>query len=159
MVTAVSESKTAYCCLIFFINCRLNIVWLLHVYIKRIKRSMLCVTGVYLKDIHNTFFSSSFAFECESFKHLLLSWSIWAWVLYDLALSTLLVSLSSYEGPSHSIAFQLLIWQHPVKFLMHLFFFFFECVYVFVLQASSLCIIFFSVCVCAPFVVVVFITV
>ena len=44
----------------------LKVVWFLHVYIKKtIHTSMLCRTGVYLRDITNMFFLQ-FALECES---------------------------------------------------------------------------------------------
>ena len=39
-------------------------------YMKKIKNSMLCVTGVYLRDITNTF-PSVFARECKSCEYML----------------------------------------------------------------------------------------
>ena len=38
-------------------------------YIKKIKCAMICVSGVYLGDKTNTFFSG-FALECKSSEHL-----------------------------------------------------------------------------------------
>ena len=41
------------------------------VYIKMIKHSILCLTGVHLGDITNALFFTSFALECESSERLL----------------------------------------------------------------------------------------
>ena len=40
-------------------------------YIKKIRHSMLCVTGVYLKDIANMILFSNFTLECKSSERLL----------------------------------------------------------------------------------------
>ena len=39
-------------------------------YIKKIRHSLLCVTGVYLRDLTDTLFEK-FALECELSEHLL----------------------------------------------------------------------------------------
>ena len=46
--------KVHFLLLLLFVHCSLNGAWLLH--IKKLKHSLLCVTGVYLRDIGNMIF-------------------------------------------------------------------------------------------------------
>ena len=45
-------------------------------YIKKVRHSMLCVTGVYLSDITDTIF---FPLQCESSERLLSWWNFFFW--------------------------------------------------------------------------------
>ena len=74
-VTVVSESNTTF----FPVHCSLNMIWLLRTWKKNIKHSMLCVSGVYLRGITNTFVFN-FAHACESAEVCSSCWS-YSWRL------------------------------------------------------------------------------